>query len=89
MFISEQTRGADGRYTRLEVTLVDAAGRERVYVLRGAALRQSALNGLAGGLAAAGVAFPKSKSLDIRPDVESEEPELDEDLAELEEEGEE
>jgi hypothetical protein len=59
-------RDAQGRYTRVDITLVQSDGGEREYVLSGRALTKDRLARLVAELEAAGVIFSPAPSLDLR-----------------------
>lgn len=58
-------RGPDGRYLYVTVTLVDADGREREYVLRGKQASRVSLERIASVASSAGAIVSPSKSLNI------------------------
>lgn len=60
------SRQADGTYSRVYITAIDDDGADREYLLRGAALSQSAIDRLVGDLDARGAVFSPSPSLDVR-----------------------
>jgi hypothetical protein len=63
---TELVRGRGGRYTRIQLTVVDLDGRERRYVLRGRALTARMLRRLADATVDAGAILSPSKSLNVR-----------------------
>lgn len=59
------SRRRDGTYSRVHITAIGEDGSERDYLLRASALKAKSLDKLIAGLAAAGVVFSPSPSLDI------------------------
>lgn len=59
-------RRKDGRFTRVDITLIQADGGEREFVLRGRQLRKDYLLRLVADLEARGVIFSPAPSLDLR-----------------------
>lgn len=85
---TELTRGKGGRYSAVEITVVDAAGVERVFTLRGRAASQASLRRLADLADERGALLSPSKSLNLRriAEPDEDEEELDEELDEEDEE---
>jgi hypothetical protein len=65
VLVSDSTRRADGRYTRLVVTVIDENGVEREFVLRGSAITRERLESLAAAVEASGAIISPAKSLTV------------------------